>query len=314
MYIICQTFWCICLVSAESWRWQKFGGDSQTPFLPITKFPACSSIVDEKISNRPISALCIVDYLHFYFAVVPAFQCHCYICIKTILKPLPTFIKLHGWILIYFTLWISEIFILWILLNSKWSNPYITRSRFDTSPEGFFPREACGLTREALSWLGKCKVILRLPRAKTKLNQRLPRNPKTNPSTTSPESLHQTIPTSPEYQNQTMFTSPESSKPYILYIYRVTKPYLLSIKTKPYLHLPRNKTKPSLHLPSNKTKQSLHLLSNKTKPSLHLPRNKTKPYLHLPRNILHITYYISLFADLELFNFWLKTHNLLPIL
>ena len=87
--------------------------------------------------------------------------------------------------------------------------PNITRSRFDTSPEGFFPREAYGLTREALSWLGRCWVISRLPSAKTKLNQRLPRNPKTRPSITSPEGLHQTIPTSPEYQKQTIFTSPE---------------------------------------------------------------------------------------------------------
>ena len=120
-------------------------------------------------------------------------------------------------------------------LPSVSENLYITRSRFDTSPEGFFPREAHGLTRETLSWLGRRKVsgsgfyasrgkktewtnvsrgtpksdnILRLPRASTKLYQHLP-SIKTIPSLLLPSHQNHTIPTSPEYLNHTISTSPE---------------------------------------------------------------------------------------------------------
>ena len=65
------------------------------------------------------------------------------------------------------------------------------------------------MPRETLCQLGRRKVDLTSPEGKTKLNQRLPRNPKIIPSFTSPEGQNQTIPTSPEYQNHTIFTSPE---------------------------------------------------------------------------------------------------------
>ena len=66
--------------------------------------------------------------------------------------------------------------------------------------------------------------ILHLPSAKTKLNQRLPRNPKTRQSLRLPRA---------------------STKLY---------QHLPSDKTIPSLHLPRSETKPSSHLPRNNTK------------------------------------------------------------
>ena len=132
-----------------------------------------------------------------------------------------------------------------IIHTSNSSNsffPNITRSRFDTSPEGFFPREAYGLTREMLSWLGRRKVsgsgfyvsrgkkpdwtnvsrgtpksdnLLRLPRASTKLYQHLP-SIKIKPFSHLPRYQNHTISTSPEWQNHIISTSPESSKPYHL--------------------------------------------------------------------------------------------------
>ena len=144
--------------------------------------------------------------------------------------------------------------------------PYITRSRFDTSPEGFFSRVAYGLTRETLSWLGRCKVSgsgFNVSRGKNQTEPTFPEDPK----------------------NLTIYYVSRGPPPNYTNIYRVSKPNNLCIsrviKTIPSLHLPSDKTRPSQHLPSDKTRPSLHIPSDKTRPSLHLPSDKTRPSSHL---------------------------------
>ena len=113
--------------------------------------------------------------------------------------------------------------------------PYITRSRFDTSPEGFFPREAHGLTRETLSWLGRRKVSgsgFSVSRGKNQTEPTFPEEPK----------------------NQTIYYVSRGPPPNYTNISRVSKPNHLCIsrviKTIPSQHLPSIKTIPSQRLPS----------------------------------------------------------------
>ena len=94
------------------------------------------------------------------------------------------------------------------------SFPTITRTGFWHLPSHFQAREAYGLTREMLPWLGGCKVPgvdFTSPECINQTEAASPELPQNQTIFTSPEGCHQTIPTSPEYQNQTMFTSPESA-------------------------------------------------------------------------------------------------------
>ena len=101
----------------------------------------------------------------------------------------------------------------------KPSLPYITRSWFLTSLEGFPPSRDVGMPREPLYHLeSRCTTSrgvsqfwgkIRLSRAKIKQNQHLSRDPKPYHLLRLSRGYHQTIPTYLEELNHTILTSLE---------------------------------------------------------------------------------------------------------